>query len=257
MFRKIIFAQFSLFFLTSGTKATGGGRDSTAQFHQQKILIIPYEPRMHLSDADLDISGYSERSPQQVRSLFRAGITEKVNDKLQSAYPTHSLLQDLRPEALQELNRIYAAIDYSFDTSYAILHPKPDSNAASAKWNKNKMRKKELELRTATGDIKYMNVKVLDPELLSSLNKKYGTDLFVFLTQVEIKTTSKDCSDIQYGMYQRVFKVHYAVFGLDGKQRYGDVAMVNFPSNSNEIGEIMSKNFPALSDKISHGVLPN
>ena len=162
---------------------------------------------MHLSDADLDISEYSDRSPQQVRAMFRMGLTEKLNAKLGSNYQTYSLLQDMRPEAMQELDRIYAAIDYSYDTSYAILHPRPDSAEANGRWNEKKARKKELERRTASGDVRYMNVQVLDPNLLSSLSQKYGADMFVFLTQVEIKTNAKDCIDFQSGIYQRDFKV--------------------------------------------------
>jgi len=257
MFRKIFCVQVCLLLFSSTQTATGGGRDSTEQFRQQKILIIPYEPSMHLSDADLDISEYSERSPMQIRAMFRIGLTEKINTRLQSSFQTYSLLQDLRPEAVQELSRIYSAIDYSFDTSYAILHPRPDSNEAKGRWNEKKAGKKELEKRTATGDVKYMNVKILDPGLVAMLTEKYGVDLIVFLTQVEIKTNAKDCIDFQSHIYQRDFKMHYAVFDREGKQLYGDVSTVKFPSNSNEIGDIMAKNFPAFGDVIKESISGN
>jgi len=254
MFRKIFSVQICLLLFSSNQTASGGDRDSTAQYHPQKLLIIPYEPRMHLSDADLDISEYSESTPPQIRAMIRNGLAEKLNSALSVTYQTYSLLQDLRPEAMQEMQRIYAAIDYSFDTSYAILHPRPDSIQAKGKWNENKARKKELEKRTASGDVKYMNVKVLDPGLIASLNKRYGTDLVVFLTQVEIKTSAKDCMDFQSHIYQRDIKLHYAVFDKDGKQLTGDVVSIRFPSNSNEIGDIMAKNFPALCGKIKEAI---
>jgi hypothetical protein len=257
MFRKILCVQACLLLFLSSQTATGADRDSTRQFHQQKILIIPYEPRMHLSDADLDISEYSELTPPQMRAMFRNGFTEKLNTSLSTSYPTYSLLQDLRPEARQQLDQIYAAIDYSFDTSYAILHPRPDSAESKGHWNENKARKKELEKRTATGDVKYMNVIVLDPHLLSALNQKYGTDMVVFLTQAEIKTHSKDCMDFQSKIYERDIKIHYAVFDKNGEQIYGDVATVRFPSNSNEIETMMAKNFPVLGDAIRQSISKN
>lgn len=254
MFRKIFSVQVCLLLFSSNQTASGGGRDSTAELSQTKILIIPYEPRMHLSDADLDISEYSERSPQQVRSMLRMGLTEKLNAGLGTTYNTYSLLQDLRPEAIDELDRIYAAIDYSYDTSYAILHPKPDSIEAKGRWNENKARKKELEKRSASGDVRYMNPKILDPTLFATLSRKYGADKFVFLTQIEIKTNAKDCIDFQSHIYQREFKLHYAVFDKNGNQLYGDVATVKFPSNSNEIGDIMAKNFPALGNMVKESI---
>ena len=254
MFRFIFSMQLSVFLLSS-VGSMAGGRDSTAGFNPEKIMIIPYEPRMHLSDADLDIAKYSETDPMQVRALFRSGIAEKLNTQLGTSYRTHSLMHDLRPEAMQELKKIYAAIDYTFDTSYAILHPKPDSTV-KGKWNENKARKKELEKRSLSGDVKYMNVRI-DPALLASLNQKYGADVFVFLTQAEIKTNVKDCGDYQYGQYQRDFKIHYAVYDRNGTQLYGDVATVHFPSGSNEIQEIMAKNFPKLGAQISHSFIRN
>jgi hypothetical protein len=254
MFRKFFCLPVFLVLILCGQAARGGSRDSTEQLRRQKILIIPYEPRMHLSDADLDISEYSERTPQEIRAMFRMGLAEKLNAKLGANYQTHSLMQDLRPEARQELDRIYRSIDYSFDTSLAILHPKPDSTQSKGKWNENKARKKALAERTSSGDVKYMNVKILDPDLLPALYGKYGADVIVFLTQVEIKTNAKDCIDFQSQNYQREFKVHYSVFGNDGRQIFGDVAIVKFPSASNEIGDIMAKNFPALGDAIIAGV---
>lgn len=252
MLRNIFYMQFFLLVLLS-FKASGTGRDSSALFRQQKILIIPYEPRMHISDADMDISEYSDKTPQQVRAIFRMGISEKLNASLSSTYETHSLLQDLRPEAIEDMDRIYASIDYSFDTSYAILHPRPDS-ASTTGWNEKKARKKELEQRTLNGKVIYTNVKILDPRLLSSLQSKYGVDLFVFMTQAEIKTNAKDCIDFQSGIYQRDIMIHYAVFDYTGKQLYGDVASIKFPSNSNDIGDIMAQNFPALSEKIKKNI---
>ncbi len=257
MFRKIFSVQICLLLFSANQTVTAEGRDSTEQYQPKKILIIPYEQRMYLSDADHDISEYSDRSPEEIRAMFRMGLTEKLNAKLVTSYRTHSLLQDLQPEAMQDLDRIYGAIDYSFDTSYVILHPKPDSAEATGKWNEKKARKKELEKRTATGDVRYMNVKILDPHLLTDLSKKYGADEFVFLSQAEIKTNAKDCIDFQGGIYQRDLKVHYSVYDKDGNQLYGDVAVVKFPSNSNEVGEIMEKNFPTLGSVIKEALSRN
>ena len=99
-----------------------------------------------------------------------------------------------------------------------------------------------------------MNIKLSHPELLTKLSEKYGTDLFVFLNQFEMKTHYDDCLDLALKIYKRELKVHYSIFDATGKQLYGDVAVVYFPSNSNDIIEIMSRNFPKISDYIAKTV---
>ena len=57
-------------------------------------------------------------------------------------------------------------------------------------------------------------------------------------------------TDIALKIYRRKLKLHYSVFDVSGKQVYGDVAVVDFPSNSNDIAEIMQQNFPKIGESI-------
>jgi len=86
--------------------------------------------------------------------------------------------------------------------------------------------------------------------LLRMLSEKYGTDLFVFLNQFEIKTNYNDCLDLALKIYRRQFKVHYSIYDGNGKQLYGDVAVVDFPSNTNDTSEIIKENFQKIADAI-------
>ena len=257
MFRKIFCVQICLLLFSASQPANGSGKDSEAHQASPKIMIIPYEPRMFLSDADLDISEYSELTPQQIRTTFRTGITEKVNAQLKEEHETYSFLNDLRPEAMDELKRIYGAIDYSMDTSFAILHPQQDTTNGKTALSEKKLRKKEIEKREAGGDIKFMNVKILDPQLLSDMNGKYGADVFVFLTQAEIKTKAKDCIDFQSKNYQREFKLHYAVYSKNGEELFGDVITVQSLSASNDINKIIADNFPMIAEQVNRCVSGN
>jgi hypothetical protein len=214
----------------------------------KKILIIPYEPKMHISDADQDIAKHSNRSLQQMRAMFRQGMAHQMNATFVTLHPTYSILEDLRPEAQQELANIYRSIDYSYDTVFSALQPQQDPLT-----NKNltrKEQKKQLEAKTASGDIKFMNVKILNPRLLSELNQKYEADLFVFVSQVEIITNHKDCAGAGLDLFDRDVKVHYAVFDKNGTELYGDIAKFNTANSTNEVTAIMSQNFPPISQAI-------
>ena len=86
------------------------------------------------------------------------------------------------------------------------------------------------------------------------LKDKTGADVFVLLNQFEIITNYSDCLDLALKIYRRQLKAHYSVFDADGNQLYGDVAVVDFPSNANDVREIMARNFPTISEDISKKV---
>jgi hypothetical protein len=246
--KRLLNLSFLLLPLLSSAQSYNESQNSlTNSAAPKKILIIPYEPKMHISDADLDIAKYSNQSEKQMRALFRMGLAHKINTTLVTAYPTYSLLEDLRSEAQHELEKIYRAIDYSYDTVFSALK----NNAETSNKNLSKKeQKKELESKTASGDLKFMNVKVMDPNLLSQLSQTYEADLFVFVSQVEIITNHKDCAGAGLGLYDRDIKVHYAVFDKGGVELNGDIAKVNYPSSTNDVGQIMALNFPPISEII-------
>jgi hypothetical protein len=212
----------------------------------KKILLIPYNPMMHLSDADNDISEYSGITENQLRSMFRAGLSQQVYEALVGNYSAYSLLSENSKERKEELEMIYGSLNYRMDTVYSVLHPpKTGSQKQKSLFSKNPSAKtKEVH------DLKYMNIGLSHPELLAKLSEKYGTELFVFLNQFEMDTHYDDCLDLALKIYRRDIKVHYSVFDATGKQVYGDVAVVHFPSNTNDIREIMAGNFLKISDNI-------
>jgi hypothetical protein len=50
--------------------------------------------------------------------------------------------------------------------------------------------------------------------------------------------------------------IHFSVFDYTGKQLAGDVAIVNLPSNNNNLDLIIKEKFPVISDYIK-GQLPH
>ena len=213
--------------------------DSTKR---HKVLLIPYNPMMHLSDADNDIAEYSGKDPETLRKMFRAGLTQKVNGKIFEVYDTESLLTDYAKGNDGDLEIIYGSLGYAMEDVIPLKKDSVDSNGKKIKV------KKEKEVKH---DPKYMNVKLSHPELLKMLSQKYGTDLFVFINQFEIKTDYDDCINYQLKIYNREVKVHFSIFDESGRQLAGDVAVSVFPSNSNDPGEIMTGNFPSISSYIA------
>jgi len=237
----------TIFLLIFGTSlmAQGNGPDT---IRYSKILLVPYNPMMHLSDADDDISRYSEKNKDQVRKQFREGLLQNVDARLITTYQTYVLQNSVNKDELLDLETIYGSINYRMDTVFPVSHPSGKDTISFVK--------KLFGKKASAGDLKYMNATLSHPELLQIYSKKYGTDLFVFLNQFEIITHYNDCYDLALKTYRRELKVHYSVYDAAGRQVYGDVAAVNFGSNSNDVGDIIQKNFPAIGNYVYNHIPP-
>lgn len=209
------------------------------------FLVVPYKPMMHLSDADNDISRYSELNPHEVREQLRIGLLKNLNSKLVIEYEAKIPDQDFVHNDDRDMDLIYNSLSFSEDTVFPL---KANAKRDSLKWKKNLFNSKENEAKNK--DKSYINVSFYDQLLLPDLARKYSADYFVFLNELDIKTNFSDCLDLALKIYQRELKVHYSIFDRSGKQVYGDVAVVKFPSNSNDVNEIIAMNFPGISDQI-------
>ena len=87
-------------------------------------------------------------------------------------------------------------------------------------------------------EVLYINSVVSDESLIPDLSRRFDSDYLVFLNEFDIQTHAEDCLNLALKIYRRDLKVHYTIFDKMGKQVYGDVAVSNFASNSNDVNEI-------------------
>ncbi|HRH67019.1 MAG TPA: hypothetical protein PLU53_12025 [Bacteroidia bacterium] len=235
---------FSLLLITLCPTAKGAFPDSSLST-QASILVIPYKPAMHLSDADFDIAEESEMDQGEIRSRFRAGLVRSLNKQFTEIYDIRLPEQDFVEQDMRDMDLIYHSLAFEQDIIYPVQFPQKDSSLI-----KKKLFPKSDGKNYKPIDKNYMNVVVRDPALLPEMAKKYNNDYFIFLNEIDIKTHFDDCINLALKIYQREIKVHYTVFDKNGKQVYGDAAVVQFPSNENRVEEIAKQNFPAISDYV-------
>jgi hypothetical protein len=212
------------------------GSDSS----KASVLIIPYMPAMHLSDADQDISEGSELNPMQMRAALRNGLLKSLNNKFAEVYDARSVSNDFVAHDESDNEFIYHTLFFKSDSIWPSRYPSrfavKDTSAAGIR---TKFKKHV--------DNKFINVGIRDAQLLDDLSEKYSADYFLFLNEIDIKTNFDDCINLAMKIYNRDIKIHYSIFDRSGKQIYGDVASSHFPSNANDVNEIMAQNFPSIS----------
>lgn len=234
--------------------------------HDYNVMVIPFDPGMYFSDSDQMLAEYNRKTIPEVRKQFRYGLNANLSAQILSSHGSRSMLQDTTKDVQEDLYTIYKNITYFNDKSSGpqVLQPgeKPANKGGGvAGLFKKKSDKDQSNSNSALMPEKhesqdYINVKIHSKEMMTYLSEKYNTDVFLFINQFNLVTNYEHCLDRANNVFDREILVHYSVFDANGKQLSGDVAKVHFPSNSNNIAEVMKANFPELSKNI-YASLPN
>ena len=234
------FVRSLLFFLPI-VLATASAKSPSDQKKASRILLIPYQPAMHLSDADMDIATYSEMDLGQVRTEIREGLLRALRSDLNPLYDVSVLQSDHVGDDENDLALIYRSTFFQQDTIWPISHPQQDSLLQMKRFFYAQKKKLKPE------ENRFMNVGFYDQQLISDLARKYNAELFVFLNEVEIKTNYDDCTTPASQVCDREIRVHYSVFDRNGKEVHGDLATSHFPSNTNDVRQIIKTSFPKIA----------
>ncbi len=261
----LLFISLSLTLAAQDTVLSPESESDSMNYN--KVMVIPYDPRLFLSDCTHDLIKHNKMEGEEVSKRFRYGLDYNINARILSKYETYHMLRDTSVDAQKDLQAIYRGIGYKYETPL-----RPDEEEKKKKGISNiidnlkaKFQKKDeiqsdnsLEARQATSYRKeekepkqYFNTKIHNVEMLTYLNEKYGTDLFLFINQFELKTNYDRCIDRANGVFEREALIHFSIFNKYGEQLYGDVVTVIFPSNSNDLDVIIRSNFPLVADFLS------
>ena len=229
------------------------------------IMLIPFNPKMYISDVDRALTTKSELSPEEIREKFRLGLDVNLHAQIFTKYNSKPLLKDTSATAFKDLVRIYHSLNYEYAIPERTLLEVEEEN----KKFKNKIKgffKKEKEEETIEHGLfhdetskevrrydedKYLKASVTDINLLPYLHQTYQTELFLFVNQFEITTDFESCIDLQNGIYERVMKVHFNVYDKNNNMLQGDYSEVRFPSTQNDIIFITREHLPKISQHLS------
>jgi len=232
-----LFAGF--IFLSSFTNTCEVGPGKT-------ILFIPYQPMMHLSDADADIAKHSGIKVPQARVQMRDALKERLMLRMQENFSVKELAETGTYTEENNLNDFYdlegfylSSLDTDKKNSATIL--------ADAENPYFGIFKGKTSPDYASS---YMNVALRKPALFQKLASEYEAEYFVVLTQFEIKTYYGECINIANRVFRREFLVHFAVFNAQGEQTGGTAVSYEAGSDVNTVNKISADVFPGLAEKV-------
>jgi LysM repeat protein len=253
--------------------------------NKQQVLVIPFDPHLYWSDADVEIAkGSGLVNHTEVRKIIRRRLNALIDPM---GFETIQLLGGQFKDTITDLNKIYKSVSYDYqevilsDKYKKILEDQAAREAAakaeqqkgdvstktSAKDKFNQIKNKAVEVANDVSgnqptqskedeqnlDNKadqYFGVIVRDSTFFEYFNQKYSVDYYIFVNQFEVITDYDHCLDRTTENYVRKFVVHFSIFDSKGKQIAGNKFIKDYNSNSNNVDKITGDNLQPMADRI-------
>lgn len=236
-------------------------QEQPQQEKEYNVMIIPFDPDMYFSDSDQMLAKYNQKTIPEVRHMFRYGLSMHLSAKMVGEHGSRSMLNDTTSDVEDDLYMIYKNISYYEAKSVGPLTFQPDEKPqqklgiGGRLFNRNENDKGQGNADNAETTSKhesrnYIATKVNDVAMLQYLHEKYGTEVFIFISQFNLVTDYEHCLDRENNVFERDLRVHYTVYDYNGNVVAGDVASIHFADNTNNLDTIIEKNFSGLSDMI-------
>ena len=209
---------------------------------KHKVLIVPFEPRMYMSQIDHKINEETKWNQKKIREAIRFGLDDELYKCAKKKQEVLSFLDDT-VKYKKDLFKTYSVIRYNYEKI-------PDQNkyeAPKSEKEKQAIQKGQI-IADTDNEGKFMNVKVKDSTLLHAFTTKYKTDVFLFINQVDIITS--DVVGTLINSTQRTITVHYTIFSASGKEINSGISTVNFPSTVNHPAKIASMYLSKIAEEI-------
>ncbi len=229
---------------TIGTGNKPYAKDVTSK---HKIMVIPFESRMYLSEIDFMINQETKLSAKQIKATMRDGLNEQLYKKLKSKMPVVDLLEDTT-KTKKDLEDVYQYLTYQY-----VKVPNQDSYKPPVKEKDEKAIAKGQLVVESNSDARFMNAKLKNATLVPYLGGKYKTDVFLFINELDIKSLNGLPGDFNTASNRKII-LHYTVYTLDAKEINSGIAEVNMPSNVNNPSKIINSYFSQLAEIIANRI---
>lgn len=247
---KILFVLCLLsfvFHLKGQDKTIGPGTQTLSareSISKHKIMIIPFENRMYLSEIDHLINKESKLTAKQIKATMRDGVNEQLYKKFKPKMSVIDLLEDT-VKTKKDLENIYQYLTYQ----YQKVPDQTNYKAPTKEKEDSKIEKGQLNIET-NSDARFMNAKIKNATLVPYLSGKYKADLFLFINELDIKALNGSPADFTSNSARKII-LHYTVYTVDAKEINSGTAEVNLPANINNPSKIIGSYFSQIADMIA------
>lgn len=211
-----------------------------------KILIIPFEPRLYLSEIDYYINNETKLSAKQIKFIFRNGLNEELYKAFKAKkYNALDLMEDTT-KYKKDIDGIYQFLSYDYQKV-----PEQTVYKEKIKEKKEKkIQKGQLHLETNYDD-RFMNARITDTKTIKQIKQKFSTDIIIFINELDIKATgSKGPSELGEGNPNRKIIVHYTILSNELNEINSGTVEEDFNQKLNNPNKIIEIHFASIASII-------
>ena len=225
------------------------------------VLLIPFDAKMYFSSIDVEIANNTGLSYDEIRKKIRYGLVNQLLLSMDRNISAVSLIHHDTSEIYSDLDLVYSSIGYKYR-----LLPKEENidttnkskvERLKGKLNKlvhhqnsdNKQESPKKDYQSASiynGEVRstkdyserYMHTSIHNPNLLSDLQNKYETNVYIFINELNIEQTKRHHETQE--LTKRI-KVHYTIFNQQYEEIAAGASIVYMPSSIDHISTIINK----------------
>lgn len=234
-----------------------------------RLMLIPFEPKMYRSEIDRYIGRKDGLNFQEIRGYFRLAMDNAIYLEAKKDYDVERMHAD-DPEVNRDLDYIYKSVGYQFREMPKPKEPEKKGISKYADKLSTKVKDKIDDMNgkeepkpegayIQNGQLmqvnytneRFMATQVINQEMFNYLSPKYGSGLYLFVNQLDIRLSpGQETTSFGSDNFRREIKVHFSILTNDKKEIYAGAVKREFSGNNNSIKLIILNNFPALAKEI-------
>jgi hypothetical protein len=244
-------------------ETTKGDVSNNTNSNKGSVLIIPFEPKLYISDIDNQLAKQNGMMFQDIKAKFRAALDQNIFITLKNYFTPLSFYTLNEEEARTELTYIYNTIGYKYEVLEVEVEEETKGKKFANKFKKKENNDEYVEASVQNGQVvsqvdnreKYMKTILSNDQLLTTLNQKYQAEYYIFINELDIKRGGDSQYTNSSKTPDRTIKVHYTIF--NNKEEVSSGAIITpFDGNENDINKIIKSQFGIIAEKIVSKIIP-
>lgn len=262
MKRKCVFLFFLVIALKSySQEKTYGSKEETLIEKRAgigKLVIIPFEDKMYMSDADAPIGKETGLKPGEIMTKFRNSLIESMEIEMRRDWDIQVFYEEMKLNETFGLDYVHAGIRYQYvEIPEDVLIA--NDTTIEKKDLKNNKKQSKSQSGISGGEVvtysdnreKYMTLIVENDTLLSFIDSSLKSDYYLFINEFDIRHFVTDPDRITSGGLQYRLKVHFNCLDEKEKTLVSGAVTANVPANTKNVYEIIQQGMPEISKKLA------
>ena len=222
------------------------------------LVIIPFEDKMYMSDADAPIGRETGLNPGEIMTKFRNSLVESLEIEMQRDWNIQVVRENAMLDENFGLDYIHGSVKYQYVAVPEEVLMANDTTLEKKDLKKNKKSSKgesgvhEGQIVTHSDQTeKYMTLIVNNDTLMSYVDHNLPSDYYLFLNEFDIRHHITDPAKVASGGLKYRLKIHFSCIDKNEKVLVSGAATSVVDAGNKNVYYIIQEGIPELTAKMA------